>query len=99
MLGLTSGLMVWCAYPGNPDVTRVINEQVKNRDFWMPFAPSILTEWVNRYVAGIVKTPSPHMMIGFESTPLARTHLRAALHPYDLTMRPQMVTHEDAPDA
>lgn len=86
------------AHPGNPDVIRIINEQVKNRDFWMPFAPSILTEWVDRYVAGSVKTPSPHMMVGFESTPLARTHLRAALHPYDLTMRPQMVTPQDAPD-
>ena len=86
------------AHPGNPDVIRIINEQVKNRDFWMPFAPSILTEWVERYVAGCVKTPSPHMMVGFESTPLARTHLRAALHPYDLTMRPQMVTQQDAPD-
>ncbi|MBU6150520.1 MAG: hypothetical protein KGR25_03660 [Chloroflexi bacterium] len=86
------------AHPGNPDVIRVINEQVKNRDFWMPFAPSILAEWVDRYVAGTVKTPSPHMMVGFESTNLARTHLRAALHPYDLTMRPQMVTREDAPD-
>ncbi|MBU6150422.1 MAG: hypothetical protein KGR25_03170 [Chloroflexi bacterium] len=86
------------AHPGNPDIIRVINEQVKNRDFWMPFAPSILAEWVDRYVAGTVKTPSPHMMIGFESTALARTHLRAALHPYDLTMRPQMVTREDAPD-
>ena len=86
------------AHPGNSEVIRVINEQVKNRDFWMPFAPSILTEWVNRYVAGTIKTPSPHMMIGFESTALARTHLRAALHPYDLTMRPQMVTRGDAPD-
>jgi carbamoyltransferase len=86
------------AHPGNPDVIRVINEQVKNRDFWMPFAPSILAEWVDRYVAGTVKTPSPHMMVGFESTNLARTHLRAALHPYDLTMRPQMVTRRDAPD-
>ncbi|MCX5985012.1 MAG: carbamoyltransferase [Chloroflexi bacterium] len=86
------------AHPGNPDVIRIINEQVKNRDFWMPFAPSILTEWVDRYVASAVKTPSPHMMVGFESTALARIHLRTALHPYDLTMRPQMVTHEDAPD-
>ena len=86
------------AHPGNPDVIRVINEQVKNRDFWMPFAPSILNEWVHRYVAGAVKTPSPHMMVGFESTPLARMHLRAALHPYDFTMRPQMVTREDSPD-
>lgn len=86
------------AHPGNPDVIRVINEQVKNRDFWMPFAPSILSEWTGRYVAGPVKTPSPHMMVGFDSTPLARTHLRAALHPYDLTMRPQMVTRTDAPD-
>ncbi|NBT27420.1 MAG: carbamoyltransferase, partial [Actinobacteria bacterium] len=32
------------AHPCNPDVIRIINEQVKNRDFWMPFAPSILTE-------------------------------------------------------
>jgi carbamoyltransferase len=86
------------AHPSNPDVIRVINEQVKNRDFWMPFAPSILAEWVDRYVAGTVKTPSPHMMIGFESTDLARTHLRAALRPYDLTMRPQMVTRQDTPD-
>jgi carbamoyltransferase len=29
---------------------------------------------------------------------LARTHLRAALHPDDLTMRPQMVARGDAPD-
>jgi carbamoyltransferase len=64
----------------------------------MPFAPSILAEWVDLYVAAIVKTPSPHMMVGFESTNLARSHLRAALHPYDLIMRPQMATCDDAPD-
>lgn len=64
----------------------------------MPFAPSILEEWADRYISDTIKTLSPHMMIGFNSTELARLHLRAALHPYDYTMRPQMVSSVNSPD-
>ena len=48
------------ARPSNCHVIHIINEQMKTRDFWMPFAPPILGEWVDRFLAGTVKTPSPH---------------------------------------
>ena len=35
------------------------------------------------------------MAIGFDSTPLAREQLSAGLHPFDKTMRPQVVTAKD----
>jgi carbamoyltransferase len=48
------------AHPSNCHVIHLIIEQVKTRDFRMPFAPPILGEWVDRFVAGTVKTPSHH---------------------------------------
>ncbi len=33
----------------SPMAVRVINEMVKNRDFWMPFAPSVLAERADEY--------------------------------------------------
>ena len=35
------------------------------------------------------------MAIGFDSTILAREHLPAGLHPFDKTMRPQIVYQKD----
>lgn len=79
------------ANPKNPDVIKEINEMVKNRDFWMPFAPSILNDRIKDYLVNPKNIESKYMMIGFDSTPLAKKELRAALHPYDDTMRPQIV--------
>ena len=33
----------------NPQAVRVINDMVKNRDFWMPFAPAVLAERAKDY--------------------------------------------------
>ncbi len=82
------------AHPGNPDMLRVINETIKYRDFWMPLAPSILQEREQDYVVNPKRIPARFMAITFDSTPLARSELRAALHPYDWTIRPQIV-HQD----
>jgi carbamoyltransferase len=82
------------AHPSNPDIIRVINEQVKNRDFWMPFAPSILEERAHDYIVNSKNIPAPYMILAFESTELARRELRAAMHPYDYTLRPQIVKQE-----
>ena len=38
------------ADPRRPDVIHHINKLVKMRDFWMPFAPSILAERENDYM-------------------------------------------------
>lgn len=73
------------------EVKDVINKMIKARDFWMPFAPLILDTWRKRYLKHSNGLPAPYMIITFDSTPLAQKHLRAALHPYDLTLRPQIL--------
>lgn len=79
------------ADPRNPDAVRVINEKLKNRDFWMPFAPSILEDRMTDYCQinkGII---SPYMTLSFATTPLGQQDLKAAMHPYDFTVRAQTV--------
>jgi len=79
------------ANPKNYDVVRNINERTKMRDFWMPFAPSILYERRNIYCRNPKQIDAPYMTITFNSTPRAIQELRAAMHPYDFTLRPQFV--------
>lgn len=79
------------ANPKNADIVKIINDQMKGRDFWMPFAPTILTERAKDYCQNPQRVEAPYMMISFDSTPLARQDLRAAMHPYDFTLRPQIL--------
>ena len=76
----------------SPVAVRVINEMVKNRDFWMPFAPSVLAERADEYYVKPKPVKSPHMMFAFPSRPEKRAAFAAAQHPYDFTTRPQEVT-------
>ncbi len=81
----------------HPEVVDIINRMIKMRDFWMPFAPSILEEHTQKYVLHpelLTKIKPYFMMMAFESTPLAQKDLRAAMHPADKTIRPQLVTKE-----
>ncbi|MCG9910011.1 MAG: hypothetical protein MH137_01810 [Flavobacteriales bacterium] len=103
ILGRVSGRMEWgaralgnrsiVANPSRTENLRDLNIAIKMRDFWMPFAPSILWESRKDYaVYPKDKEVDAYLMtIGFDSTELAKDHLRAALHPYDQTMRPQYV--------
>lgn len=83
------------ADPRNQDTINYINKLVKMRDFWMPFAPSILEERQNDYIINPKKIDARYMAIGFDSTSLAKKHLPAGLHPFDKTMRPQIVYQKD----
>ncbi len=83
------------ADPRNQETINYINKLVKMRDFWMPFAPSILEEKQDEYIVNPKKIDTRYMAIGFDSTLKAREHLSAGLHPFDKTMRPQVVTIED----
>lgn len=83
------------ANPKSINVIRRINEKIKSRDFWMPFAPVILEERKECYLIDRKNIDSPYMTIGFESTDLAKDHLLGALHPYDFTARPQILRQED----
>jgi carbamoyltransferase len=79
------------ADPRDYTVTRKINFMIKMRDFWMPFAPSILSERKADYLIG--PKEAPYMIEAFDTTE-RRRDLVAALHPFDSTCRPQTVTEE-----
>ncbi|MBX4196765.1 carbamoyltransferase [Candidatus Pacearchaeota archaeon] len=84
--------------PSNPAAVQVLNETIKDRDFWMPFTPSIIDTDASKYFVNKKKMAAPYMVITFDSTPLARKHLPAAMHSYDFTLRPQVVYKEWNPD-
>lgn len=78
------------ADPSKPEVIKVINDAIKSRDFWMPFAPSVLDRREKDYVVKSKNIPAPYMIMAFDSTEHVN-EFRAACHPYDLTIRPQVV--------
>jgi len=82
------------AHPKDAGVVRTLNAAIKGRDFWMPFAPSILQEDAGRYIHNPKQIDASYMSIAFDSTGEARRDLSAAMHPYDQTMRPQVVQRE-----
>lgn len=82
----------------SPSAVRVINEMIKNRDFWMPFAPSVLANRAGEYYVKPKPVASPYMMFGFHSRPEKREVFAAAQHPYDFTTRPHEVFEDHNPD-
>lgn len=71
-------------------VIRKLNFAIKQRDFWMPFAASVLAEDAKRYIKNL--SPWPFWMIeAFDTTPAGAENLVAGTHPFDLTIRPQLV--------
>ncbi len=77
---------------------RTINDKIKNRDFWMPFAPAMLKERASKYLVNPKNLSAPYMTIAFETQEIAKQHLAAAIHPVDHTARPQLVDKEQNPD-
>lgn len=86
------------ARPDNPNVVRVINDMIKNRDFWMPFAPAVLAERAQDYYIKPKPMSAPYMIIAFDSRPENRAKFFAGQHPYDYTVRPQEVSADWNPD-
>ncbi len=82
----------------SPTAVREINEMIKNRDFWMPFAPSVLAERAEDYYEKPKPVASPYMMFAFRSRPEKRAAFAAAQHPYDFTTRPHEVIAEHNAD-
>src|SRR2546428_743069 len=79
------------ANPSDHRVVGTINRMIKNRDFWMPFAPSILREREDDYVVNPKGLASPYMMLAFATNPKRRDEITAALHPQDATARAHLV--------
>ena len=80
------------ADPRDSNTIHKINFAIKQRDFWMPFAPSILYERNEDYI--VDAEFSPYMIMAFDSTEKGQKLLPAAIHPYDKTCRPHTVNKE-----
>ncbi len=85
------------AHPSKTALIRLINDQIKCRDFWMPFACTVLKERAKDYLVNPKGIDGSFMIITFETTELARRELAAGLHPYDFTCRPQILSREQNP--
>jgi carbamoyltransferase len=79
------------ANPSDHRVVPLINRMIKNRDFWMPFAPTVLAERASDYLDNPKRLPSPYMMLAMPTRAEAREALVAAIHPQDATARPQIL--------
>ncbi len=79
------------ANPQNRDIVDILNQKIKSRDFWMPFASSLLKEAEKDYIKNPKNISGPYMILAFDTTPQAKKDIFAAMHPSDLTTRPQIV--------
>ncbi len=77
------------ADPRDLRVISKLNFAIKQRDFWMPFAASILEEDSDKYLKDYQK-PARYMIEAFDTKERA-DEIVAGLHPYDRTCRPQTV--------
>jgi carbamoyltransferase len=84
------------ADPRDLSIIRKLNFAIKYRDFWMPFAASILAEDAPKYVKNLNDWPF-YMIDSFDTTNIAAKTLIAGMHPYDLTVRPQIVNELNRP--
>lgn len=76
------------ADPRNLNVINKLNFAIKQRDFWMPFAASILEEDAHDYLNNF--HPARYMIEAFDTKPKAH-EISAGLHPFDKTCRVQSV--------
>jgi len=73
-----------------------INKAIKQRDFWMPFAPVILDKYQSLLIKNPKKIKSPYMTMAFETTKYAHNVIPAAIHQADKTARAQILEkHEN----
>jgi len=82
------------AHPGLPNMKDVLNARIKHREWFRPFAPSILADHQHEYFEH--DHPSPFMLHVYKIRPEKRKELCAVNH-VDDTGRLQSVTREENP--
>tara|TARA_B110001454_G_scaffold44824_1_gene43837 strand:+ start:5165 stop:6949 length:1785 start_codon:yes stop_codon:yes gene_type:complete len=84
------------ADPRNPLNVEKINASIKNRDFWMPFAPIILEEYQDILIKNPKKIESPFMTIAFD-TIHGKEKIPTTVHRSDGTARAQLLKKDVNP--
>ena len=104
VIGWFQGRMEWgpralgnrsiIAHPGLPNMKDVLNARIKHREWFRPFAPSIMADHQHEYFDH--DHPSPFMLHVYKIRPEKRKELCAVNH-VDDTGRLQSVTREENP--
>ena len=68
-----------------------INAKIKNRDFWMPFAVTILKQHHKMFIQNSKGLESLFMNLSFDTISKNYDKIKAGCHPYDKTVRPQIL--------
>jgi carbamoyltransferase len=84
------------ADPRHTKNVQIINKMIKSRDFWMPFAPVILSEYQDELIENPKNIDAPHMTVAF-NTIKGIDKIPAAIHQYDHTARAQLLKKEVNP--
>jgi carbamoyltransferase len=79
----------------NLKIVNRINSAIKHRDFWMPFAPTIIENQMSEYL--LSAESAPYMIMAFDTTE-KRNEIIAAIHPWDKTCRPQTLSKFSNPE-
>lgn len=79
------------ADPRNPKMKDIVNEKIKFREEFRPFAPAVLEEEVNKYFNVTSNNLSPFMLAAFNATKFAKKNSPATVHE-DGTSRVQVVS-------
>ena len=82
------------AHPGLPNMKDVLNARIKHREWFRPFAPSIIAERQSEYFEH--DHPSPFMLHVYKIRPAKRAQLCAVNH-VDDTGRLQSVSRDENP--
>ncbi len=82
------------ADPRDPEMNAKVNNAVKFREWWRPFAPSLLAESAGEYLEQV--SDSPFMILTAQVRPEKRAVIPAVTH-VDGSARPQTVTRDVNP--
>jgi carbamoyltransferase len=82
------------AHPGRTDMKDILNARIKRREWFRPFAPSIMAEYQAEYFEH--DYPSPFMLHVYKIKPQKRAELSAVNH-VDNTGRLQSVCRDENP--
>ena len=86
------------ADPSSSKTIKKINEKIKSRDFWMPFAPSVLDKFSKKYFNIKKNVDYTQMTVCVDTKEHFKNKIPAVLHPADKTARVHIVKKELNPD-
>jgi carbamoyltransferase len=82
------------ANPLMPEARDKVNANVKYRESWRPFCPSMLEEAKDKYLKDV--NEASFMIVAYQANETAKSELPAVVH-VDGTVRPQIVTEQANP--